>query len=517
MVAGPGESHAVRTELAPAQAGRSGRRRSLVLFHHFSDFRILDEESPARAEWQDQCTPPVRHAFRPQETLSVQAAEALVERANAIKISPLTQQPVQFAIHTGNATDNAQFNEMRWFVDLLDGKPVYPDSGAIGYQGVQTESPAGDYDDLLRRAQMPFAPTGLRYPWYATAGNRDILAQGVAAPGERAARIARGAQKIATLGPDALREACGGGQIILGPDSSPTILNDPKTVVRGVGADGNRRFLSLLDWVTEHFATADKPGPNGHGFSAENIAAGTAYYVVQNGPVALIALDTVNPAGFAGGSIDETQFIWLQNRLVDQSSIYFDEQGQRVSTGNPDRLVVIASHHPSDALNNPFPGPNAQERRYQGPELEALLHRFPNVVLHIAGHTLEHRISPRPFAGDPSRAYWELTTGGPLDMPMQARLLEVVDNADGTVSIFSTVYDSVAPLNPGDAEDPTPDDGVNQLLLAGVARQVAARDPQRLPEAAGLAQSDRNAELLITADSPAVAAPSAAPPSVAAS
>ena len=514
LVVGPGESYAVRTELATAQAGRAGRRRSLALFHHFSDFRIVDEESPARAEWQDQCDPPVTDAFRPQETLSVQAAEALIERANAIRISPITQQPAQFAIHTGNATDNAQFNEMRWFVDLLDGKPVYPDSGAIGYQGVQTESPAGDYDDLLRRAQLPFTPSaGLRYPWYAVAGNRDILVQGVSAPGERAARIARGAQKIVTLGPDALREACAGAQVILGPDSSQTILNDKLTVVRGVGADGNRRFLSLVDWVTEHFATAAAPGPNGHGFTAENIAAGTAYYVVQNGPVAVIVLDTVNPAGFAGGSIDETQFAWLEARLIEQSSNYFDAQGQQIGTANPDRLVVVASHHPSDALNNPFPGPNAQERRYQGPELEGLLHRFPNVVLHIAGHTLEHRINPRPFASDPSRAYWELTTGSPLEMPMQARLIEVVDNADGTISIFSTVYDSAASINPGDAEDPTPEDGVNQLLLAGVARQVAARDPQRRPDASGLAPSDRNAELLLTAAAPASATPSAAPPS----
>jgi metallophosphoesterase (TIGR03767 family) len=517
LISGPGESHAVRTELATAQAGRSGRRRSLIVFHQFSDFRILDEESPARAEWQERCDPPVLDAFRPQETLSVQAAEALIERANAIRISPVTQQPVQFAIHTGNATDNAQFNEMRWFVDLLDGKPVYPDSGAIGYQGVQADSPAADYGDLLRLAQMPFTPVALAYPWYAVAGNRDILVQGVAASGERAARIARGAQKIETLGPDALQEACAGAQVILGADSSPTILNDPKTTVRGVGSDGNRRFLSLVDWVTEHFATTDAPGPNGHGFSASNIAAGTAYYLVQNGPVAVIVLDTVNAAGFAGGSIDETQFTWLEERLIEQSSTYFGAQGQQVVSANPDRLVVIASHHPRDALNNPFPGPNVQERRYQGPELEALLHRFPNVVLHIAGHTLEHRINPRPFAGDPSRAYWELTTGSPLDMPMQGRLLEVVDNVDGTISIFSTVYDSAAPLNPGDAEDPTPEDGVNQLLLAGVARQVAARDPQRLPDASGLAPSDRNAELLLTAVSPAGTTPTPASPSVAAS
>ena len=233
------------------------------------------------------------------------------------------------------------------------------------------------------------------------------------------------------LGPSALAEACQGSQVVLGPDSSPTILNDPKTVVRGVGSDGNRRFLSLTDWMTEHFSTADKPGPAGHGFTADSLAAGTAYYVIAQGPVAIIVLDTVNPAGFAGGSIDQTQFTWLEQQLIAQSSSYYDAQGQQVGTANPDRLIVIASHHPGDSLNNPFPGPNAQERRYQGPELEALLHRFPNVVLHISGHTLEHRINPRPFTGDPARAYWEVTTGSSLDWPAQGRLLEIVDNLTG--------------------------------------------------------------------------------------
>jgi hypothetical protein len=235
LVAREGEPYAVRTELSAAQAGRPDRRRSLAVFHHFSDFRIVDEESPARAEWQDQCPTPVRDAFRPNETLSVQAADALVQRANAIKVSPVTKQPVQFAIHTGNASDNAQFNETRWFIDMMDGKPVYPDSGAIGYQGVQTESPAPDYGDLLQQAQRNFQPVGLSVPWYAVAGNRDILVQGISAPGDRSARIAKGAQKIEALGPDALTEACAGTQVVLGPDSSPTILNDPKTVVRGGG------------------------------------------------------------------------------------------------------------------------------------------------------------------------------------------------------------------------------------------------------------------------------------------
>ena len=80
---------------------------------------------------------------------------------------------------------------------------------------------------------------------------------------------------------------------------------------------------------------------------------------------------------------------------------------------------------------------------------------------------------------------------------MQSRLLEIIANRDGTLSLFSTVYDSAAPVNPGDAHDPTPDDGVNQLLLASVARQVAANDPQRLAVAYRPAASDGNAELLL--------------------
>ena len=51
---------------------------------------------------------------------------------------------------------------------------------------------------------------------------------------------------------------------------------------------------------------------------------------------------------------------------------------------------------------------------------------------------------------------------------------------------------------------------MNQVLLAGVARQIAARDPQRSPDAAGLAPSDRNAELLLKAAAPASPTPTPA-------
>lgn len=513
LVSAEGEPYAVRTELAEAQTGRENRRRSLVVFHHLSDFRILDEESPARSEWQEDCVPPAAiDAFRPQETLSVQAADALIARANEVNRSPVTSRPAEFAIHTGNATDNAQFNEMRWFIDMMDGKPVYPDSGAIGYQGVQAESPAPAYDNLIEQAQRPFTPVGLDYPWYALVGSRDLLLQGGIPSGDRALRLATGAQKVTKLGPLALQEICQQPQTLLGPGSSASVFNDPETVIRGVGSDPNRRILSLNDWMTEHFATADFPGPLGHGFSPDGVNAGQAYYVIDRGAVVVIVLNTVNPTGFAGGSIDEPQFLWLEQEMIARSGVYYDAAGQRVETQNPDRLIVVASHHPADALNNPFPGPDPSERRYQGPDLEALLQRFPNVVAHIAGHNLEQRINPRPFSGDPVRAYWEITTGSAMDYPGQGRLLEIVDNRDGTLSIFSTVYDSLAPLNPGDAKDPTPEDNINQLRWGAVARQLSVRDPQFRADAAGLAPSDRNAELLLQIGFETNSLPTPSPP-----
>ncbi len=500
LVLGPGEPYAVRTELAQAQTGRDAARRSLAVFHHFSDFRITDEESPLRSEWVESCPEPLStSAFRPQESLSLQAAAAMIEQANRIDRSPVTGRPVDFAVHTGNEADNAQFNEVRWFLDLLDGKAVTPSSGSPEYQGVQDKSPAGAYPDLLADAQREFRPQALRYPWFAAAGNRDLLALGNVAPTETAGTAVTGSDKIISIGPAAKEEVCADPSLLLAPGSPERILDDPDTVVVTAVPDVRRRLLTRKEWVEEHFQTAEGPGPVGHGFSPENRDQGTAYYVLDRGPVVFIVLDTVNPGGFSAGSMDIAQFIWLEQQLAARSSAYFDAVGKPATTENADRLLVIASHHASDTMNNPFPDPATQEDRVRGPQLEAMLHRFPNVVLHVAGHALEHRITARP---DPSRrtaGYWEVTTASPLDYPMQSRLLEIADNGDGTLSLFSTVYDTAAPINPGDAKDPTPDDGVNQLRQASVARQVGVRDPQVNLAAAGPAPGDRNAELLLPA------------------
>src|SRR3990172_8123881 len=199
---GPGEPHQVRTELAQAQVGREKRRRSLVVFHHFGDAQLLDEESPLRGEWQDSCPIPLSiAAFRPQEALTLQAVASLIRQANRIDRSPVTERTVDFALHTGNAADNAQYNELRWFIDLMDGRQVAPDSGGPGYEGVQSESPDQRYPDVLSLAQIPFMPQGIRYPWYTALGNRDVLVQGNFPPDDASRKIATGGQKIIDLSP----------------------------------------------------------------------------------------------------------------------------------------------------------------------------------------------------------------------------------------------------------------------------------------------------------------------------
>lgn len=497
---GPGEPHQVRPELAEAQAGREGRRRSLVVFHHFADAHILDEESPLRGEWLDSCPSPITTtAFRPHEALSLHITASLIRQANRIDRSPISGRAVDFLVHTGDAADNAQYNELRWFLDLMDGLPVEPDSGSPGYQGVQGESPDPRYPDLLQRAQLRFQGVPLRYPWYAVIGNHDILAQGNFAPSQTAEAIAVGESKVIDIAPELKAEVCDDPSVLLDPGASRRIFSDPATEVRQVAADLNRRLLNRKEWIQEHFKTAAVPGPRGHGFTQENLDSGTAYYVLEHGLVHFVVLDTVNPAGFSAGSIDRQQFRWLEEQLIAGSSRYWDRQGQAVTTGNPDRLFVILSHHDVDSMNNPLPDPATGEERLGGAQVEELLHRFPNVILHVAGHSRANRIVARPDPQGRGPGYWQVTTTSPLDFPAQGRLLEIVDNRDGTLSIFATVYDLAAPLDPEEAEDPTPKDGLNQERLAAIARRVAARDPQLDPAGAGLSPSDRNVELLIPA------------------
>jgi 3',5'-cyclic AMP phosphodiesterase CpdA len=112
---------------------RLPQNASLLHFLHLSDFQIVDEESPARVELLDttQRAPglnPFSAAYRPQESLTTQVTEAMVRQARN-SVSPVTGKTLDFTILTGDNADSQQYNETRWFIDILDGTtgPENPD------------------------------------------------------------------------------------------------------------------------------------------------------------------------------------------------------------------------------------------------------------------------------------------------------------------------------------------------------------------------------------------------------
>jgi hypothetical protein len=220
LAPGPGEPWIVREDLGRASAAPIQSATSVV---HFTDIHLVDAQSPARVEFLDrfadqQCESfPLNSAQRPQETLTLQVLESMIRRARSIGRGPASKTRFRFAVSTGDNIDNEQFNELRWFIDLMDGsKRVTPNSGGPAYEGVQAidwgdaeywhPDPGSDkykeqygfpgYPGLLSEALRPFAATGIGVPWLQTFGNHDGLMQGNAPRNEAFNGVAVGALKF---------------------------------------------------------------------------------------------------------------------------------------------------------------------------------------------------------------------------------------------------------------------------------------------------------------------------------
>jgi metallophosphoesterase (TIGR03767 family) len=273
-------------------------------------------------------------------------------------------------------------------------------------------------------------------PWYSAMGNHDGLVQGNFPQVADFRAEAVGTAKLTTTGS-----------------------------ARKVAADGDRRLLDKSAWVDEHFKTTGLPV--GHGFTAENRAKNTAYYYFDKGQVRFVVLDTIAKSG-EDGAMDAKQFAWLK-RLLDRSKR---------------KLVVLFSHHPLES----FVDENVSAR------LRRELTSRPQVIAWVNGHTHTNQIwaHPRKKKGKVVGGFWEINTASHIDWPQQARLLEIVNNRDNTLSIFTTMIDHGGSLAfNGDLTDPT--------QLAGLSRTLAANDWQERDNNRRGARGARNTELLVPA------------------
>ncbi len=160
-----------------------------------SDVHVVDVQSPLRVEWTDRFDDPgptvtgiFSSAYRPQEMLSGHIADAMVRRLNGIGTGPVTGEPLALAIQTGDNSDNSQYNEVRWNIDLLDGGQVRVDSGDLTrFEGVADDDPTWYDRALLAPARHPSRPhaddvPGARYGLPAGAGPAGRSPTSVPAP-----------------------------------------------------------------------------------------------------------------------------------------------------------------------------------------------------------------------------------------------------------------------------------------------------------------------------------------------
>ena len=460
---GPGLDLTKRTDIMPSgyAAGSATNAGSLLNFFAMTDVHIADKESPAQGNYYGWSAAfgagasgaNYSSAYSPVICYTTQVLDAAVQTVNALH----NQRPFDFGIFLGDAINNTEYIELRWYIDVLDGKEITPSSGDhVG---------SGDID-----YQKPYRAAGLNksIPWYQVIGNHDQFYMGTFLVDDYIRSLYVG---------NTINNASSNMNLPLSPDNHGYYMgvvdgSTPDGEIRGAGpegyfasppkvaADPGRHSLSTtnisnnttsgsstLNWMKEFFNTTSSP--DGHGFTQANIDSDFACYTFEpkaDMPIRVIALDDTCKANvnaqvpyYAQGCLDQQRYDWLVTEL---------ERGQ--SEG---MLMIIAAHipvAPTTSITNPAPmdifyspaTPDPHSIKTDN-ELLATLHNYPNLILWIAGHRHLNTITPQPSSdpAHPENGFWEVETASTRDFPQQFRHFDIVRNSDNTISIIAIDID----------------------------------------------------------------------------
>lgn len=506
LVAAGGEPYLARIDITGKQPDpkRISSRRSLLYVGHFSDIHLIDAQSPARLEPLEAVAPAMMSdASRPQDTLTTQVLAQMVASVADARFSPLTGAPMAATFVTGDMADSHSSMELRWYIDILDGVSIMPNTGAPGvYDGVQVwpeatyvYHPENSEGDIFADYGFPTIPgylkasvsqevhsVGLPVPYYSVYGNHDTGFMGNIQVDSWIQTWATGPRKC-SLPQATVEHMMVGGWVSESSAFQRFVYNlqtrfGSQPGIHDVPADPARKLFDQIGFMQAHLDTKPVPGPIGHGFTQQNIATGQTWWKTDVGPnFRFFGLDSCNQIAGADGAIPQDQFDWLKAELAQ---------------AHTDRKIcVVTSHHNSYTLENtavPTIGPS--QNLIHGEQFIAMLQEFPHLIAWVNGHTHVNTITAHPKPG--GGGFWEITTASCVDFPQQQQAIEFVDNRDGTLSIFTTVLDHKSPAvwNQGD---------FSQVGLASLSRQLASNDWYVDPLQRSGSLYDRNCELLIKA------------------
>ncbi len=357
-------------------------------FVHLADTQLSDDESPTKVMSLDTDSLSAG-AFRPQEGHECRILNAAVRTINAVH----RDLPLDFVVLGGDNADNAQLNELDWFLGVLQGAP-------------SVECDSGDDNDPVRGfnndPKDPFIPEGLDVPWYWVTGNHDVLVQG------NFPIYGREGDALGDNAPLGTRDwSKPGGPMVIGE-----VIADP------------RRILIDHAGMLERLLAAGVSG-----IDTSVVAYGKAYYTfdVPNTPLRFVVMDTAAPTGSADGVI-------LQKDVDDFLVPALD------AAKAADKWVILTSHHATRNLTDGSGfGGKVQPDAITVEDWHALVGSYDNVLMHLAGHTHVHRVTRiEPAGGNP---YWELETSALVDYPHQVRLIEILDQDNGHLVIRAVAVD----------------------------------------------------------------------------